>query len=167
MNRTSTPSSGKNPIRFNVIDLLIIFTAIALIFSTVMRYRSQSVLPKEEQVGVKIRFLIENLSEELVGGIAIDQKLYLTNEEMLLGTLQSLDIRKAQIAVTDENGAIVIMESNHAYDVYGTLHASGVMSENGFLLDGTTYLAPGQNCAVKSKNLAVSILITDISALDA
>ena len=45
----------------------------------------------------------------------------------------------------------------------GTLRVTGYMSENGFLLDGTTALSPNKHIVMRSSFIRVEITITDIA----
>ena len=47
-------------------------------------------------------------------------------------------------------------------DVMGTLIVDGYMSENGFLLNGTTSLAPGKEITIRSNFIQLKITVTEI-----
>ncbi|MBQ1212353.1 MAG: hypothetical protein IIX69_02930 [Clostridia bacterium] len=66
-----------------------------------------------------------------------------------------------------KTGVGVIKQSaSDRIDVVGAIMAEGIMTENGFFYGGTTYIAPGQTVLINTKDIKVSILITDIEIVE-
>ncbi len=153
--------------RFNVIDLVILLTAIALVVSTILRYQSFTLMPEpKEQIEVEIKILIENMNSTLIDGIVDGEgkTVYLADTDTPLGTLRDSTFSNAKLIVTQEDGSVVTVENRYASDVTCLLSAVGIMSEEGFLLDGTTYLAPGMEISIKTQKVTATALITDIKS---
>ena len=49
------------------------------------------------------------------------------------------------------------------YDVTGVIRASGIFTDDGFMLDGTQYIGPGKEMILQSKNITVTVTITAVS----
>ncbi len=157
--------SEKQRIRFNLIDLLIIFTVLALIVSIVMRQHAKNALSgPEEQISVEVEFLIQKLSSDLFNSIVIGDTV-MTDAEQKMGVLKSADFQKSETYYTGSDGVPVLTFSDQYYDVRCVLTAEGTQSDRGFLLGGESYLAPGQNLRVKTPHFTADILITDISVI--
>lgn len=160
-------TTEKKRARFNIIDVLILVIVAILIVSTVLRNRASDTLPEPTALtSVEIKILIEDFSEELVNGIVLGRTVYFENSGDSLGTMKSADFQKTKLLYLADDGATVTAESNRTYDVRCVISAEGILSSKGFLLDGTTYLAPGQVLTLKTTELTVSALITDISVVE-
>lgn len=152
---------------FNIIDVLILVIVAILIISTVLRYRVSDTLPEPTALtSVEIKILIEDFSEELVNGIVLGRTVFFEENGDALGTMKSADFQKTKLLYSADDGTTVTAESNRTYDVRCVISAEGILSDKGFLLDGVTYLAPGQILTLKTTELTVSALITDISVVE-
>jgi len=83
-------------------------------------------------------------------------------EGINIGTCKSIDVQKAVAYIADENGQCKRVEREDKCNVKIVLSASGTYTDSGFMLSGTTYLAPGKRFEVYSLNICSNGLITEI-----
>lgn len=153
--------------RFNVIDLLIVLVLLAVAAAAVIRAVTKSAENKRslpELKNAEISFLIEGISVAQADYIVLGDTLRCG--ENLLGTVKSLDFQRAAFLSENGEGKAVAVYSDTAYDIRGVISSEGSSEENGFLLNGTVPLAPGQTLSVRGSGIVFTLLITDISRLN-
>ena len=152
--------------RFNVIDLLILLTFLALIVAAVLRTGDdQSVIEPAALSNTEIRFLIEELPDHQVSGLTDGDMFYVSDSSSVLGTLKSAEFQRAQVLSYGPDGTPILVEYDNAYDVRCVVSTEGSFTDHGFLLGGEQYLAPGMTLTVKTATITTRILITDIKAV--
>lgn len=86
-----------------------------------------------------------------------------------LGTLvDTPSFTPAEIYIENDEGKQILTYStaegdDARIDVRGTFLVSGSMTEEGFLLNGKTYLAPNKGVGIQNEKISVAITITDIT----
>lgn len=152
--------------RFNIIDLLIVLVLLAVIATAVIRTVTRNAENKRslpEMKSAEISFLIEGIGVAQADYIVLGDTLRTGDD--VIGTVKSFDIQRASLLSEDGEGKAVTVYSDTAYDIRGVISAEGCTEENGFLLNGTLPLAPGQTLSVRGSDIAFTFLITDISRL--
>lgn len=147
--------------KFNIIDIIIVVLVVACTAAVLLRYGViNKVSEKAETVNVEITILIEEISKSSSSAFINGDAFYW--EGINIGTLKSVDIQKARVYIAGENGECVPVEREDKYDVRIVLSASGTYTDSGFMLSGTTYLAPGKRFDIYSLNISTNGLITEI-----
>ena len=92
---------------------------------------------------------------------------YDKEHDCLLGTLESRQFMYSEAFITNERGEIIKTNSeNKRYDVRGAVIGSGTFTDDGFLLDGVNYVAPGSTIHVQSRDLDVILTVTAVERVD-
>ncbi len=118
--------------------------------------------------GARISFLIRDINEGSLDYFGIGDTFYDKEHDCLLGTLESRQFMYSEAFVTNERGEIIKTNSeNHRYDVRGAVIGSGTFTDDGFLLDGVNYIAPGSTIHVQSRDLDVILTVTAVERVDA
>jgi len=158
----------KKKLRMNILDVIIILTVIALVGGITLRFNLVDRLGLSgNNDEVNIRFLIQEVSPSSVEALKEGDIFYWDANSMEIGELlQKEDPMSATVVVENGRGELVSALNPKYRDVRGTIRAKGKITDEGFMLDGTQFLSAGKYLNVSSKNIKVTILITDISAVE-
>ncbi len=168
---TSNPTKTKK--KLNAIDYFILVAVVLCIAGAALRTFIGSegnslggTITMEEYV---VSFKVENIRNSSTEYFAPGEKFYLDTTGQYLGEISdAVSVTPALFVFEDVNGKYTqayAPENGDAtrIDMTGTLRVTGYMSENGFLLDGTTALSPNKHIVMRSSFIRVEITITDIA----
>ncbi len=167
-NEVITPKKERKKLKLNLIDAVIIISLIIAAVGVYVRYDLSGMWRESSQtVNAAITFSVSNIQAESANYFVEGAEVYNCDAaNNLIGTLAGLDefvIEPAVFYVDNGKGAFEeVYSTQDRIDVTGVINAPGVMTENGFLYGGTTYIAPGQTVTVETKDLLIVILITNI-----
>ena len=85
---------------------------------------------------------------------------------MEIGTLKEATGSYSEVFIPTSDLKMVKSFRDDRYDVRGVFSATGAMTESGFMLGGSQFLAPGKSLNVISKNIDVTLTITKITKVD-
>ncbi len=152
----------------NIIDFLIVVIVIGVVAGIVMRMgviEKITVGNRLEQA--RISFIIKDISGESESYFKNGDTFNSKTHGCYIGTLETINSRRAVKYIENENGRIVKTESaDNRVDMLCTLIADGTFTEDGFFLGGSTYIAPGSEINFSSPNIIGVLTVTDIQALD-
>ena len=74
----------------------------------------------------------------------------------------SIAATPAVLYIEDKGSVVEVVSGLNRVDIRGSFVSEGKMSESGFLIGGTQYVAPGMTTLVYLPNINVNILITDV-----
>jgi hypothetical protein len=162
--------ANKNKIRFNGIDVLIIIAFIGCVIALALRYQLVDVIKNSgNDNNARISFRVEDIQEESEQYFNNGDKFFVVeagNSKILLGTLENrIDAEPAEVYNFDSEGNYVLSSKDGRIDVRGEVIASGLFSEEGFLLNNTKYLAPGSEITIQSNNIEVTATVLDITEI--
>ncbi len=156
-------TTGKK-LRLNIIDFLILIViigaavGIALRMGVVERVTNQSNMEE-----AKISFLIQDIQESSADYFKTGDVFYSENLECELGRLESRQIMPAEAFIANINGELIkTHSSNNRIDVRATVIGVGTFTDEGFLLSGINFIAPGSEVRIQSSELDVNAIITSI-----
>ncbi len=161
-----TASKKRNSTRLNLIDFVVLLLAVICLFGAVIRvgqmdwFAGGSELTEHE-----IYFSVTDIAYTSEDAFVIGDTVTLSDNQAVLGTLKSIDsVLPSALYVKDSDGNILSVNYPESIriDVTGTILSLGKMSENGYLLGGTTYLAPGRTYRVQSEHMDFTLSILDI-----
>ena len=156
--------ADKKTFRINILDIVIVLAIVAVIVGVAMRFNLADKLGiQSNSDAVEISFLIKEISESSVDALVIGDKFYWDSNSMEVGELKWKTQDYAEAFIENEEGLLVKTLNEKYFDVRGTIRAEGKMTDDGFMLAGTQFLSAGKYLYVSSKNIKVTILITDIS----
>ncbi|MBQ3100423.1 MAG: DUF4330 family protein [Clostridia bacterium] len=156
--------SDSDKIRFNIIDFLIIVIAIGCIAGVIMRYDIiDKIVVDRERDEVSVSFMITGISPQISDQIKDGDEFYVVGANTRLGVLEDHTVSNAEKVEANENGFPVRSYDDTSRDVRGTFTSYGVNNEDGFFLGGTLFIAPGKTLTIESRNVRISVIITEIS----
>lgn len=170
------PTKENRKMKLNAMDYFIIIALILCVLGAAIRVAlhaagglpgtlGSSVVMEEYIVSFKISNIRNTSTSYLTDGEVFYQK----TTRQLFGTVEgNVSVTPALFYIEDINGNYIqtyAPENGDAtrVDVTGTIRVSGYMSESGFLLNGNTPLVANKAVELLSKNLAVTITVTDIA----
>ncbi len=148
--------------KFNVLDLIIIIALIALIAGGVWRSGviEQLRIPEANDT-VEITFLCQGVTAGSDKVFAVGDTLYCTDDGLTLGSVTLTESEPTRIYREDADGNLTVSESTETVELRFTVKCTGRISDEGFLLGGTRYLAAGST--VSAHNQTVSMEMTAVS----
>lgn len=162
MAENTKPQTKK--LRLNIIDFLIIIVVIgavvgiALRMGVVERVTNQSNLEE-----ARISFLIQDIQESSADYFKTGDIFYADGFDCEFGKLESRQFMPAEAFITNMNGELIkTHSSNNRIDVRGTVIGAGTFTDEGFLLEGINFIAPGSGMHIQSTELSFYVTITGI-----
>lgn len=159
---TGEKTAGR--LHFNIIDLLIILVIAAVVTGVAFRYNLiDKIGVKSNEDTVIISFLIQDIKESSTDALVLGDVFYWEANSMPIGELISKKPSFAEAFIEKAEGNLVKVYNENSFDVRGEIKATGKIKDGSFMLGGTQFLAPGKILYVESKNIMVTITITNIT----
>ena len=159
-------TSVETKTRFNVIDVLIILIALACVVGLVLRFGNVGGLSTTENLkAFDVYFSVSNIAYTSEDAFVQGDTVRLADSGAVLGEFAGLEsILPAEFLARDESGNLIAVNypESTRIDVTGRIVSHGVMSDNGYLLNGTTYIAAGTEYVVQSEHMDFVLKITNI-----
>lgn len=124
--------------RFNIIDVLFIIAAVAVV-AFIIFHAAKSSPPGEENVVFVMQ--TDMISDDLVGKVAPGDAVYDGDSGRRIGTVDACDTRPAKHTGTSQNGSVVVSEVPGYKTLYVTV---------------TALCPPPEGGAVRSSGVAIS-----------
>lgn len=151
-------------IRFNILDVAVAVLLLGAIAGIMIRYsvvdRIGATSQKEE---ARITFVAAELRDSTTEAFVKGDVFYWKQNGMRVGTLESKDRNYSEVMIRNSDFEMVKAVNDSRYDVTGVIRASGIFTDDGFMLDGTQYIGPGKEMILQSKNITVTVTITEVS----
>ena len=163
-NRKKATVNKEKRARLNSADVMIFLLCVLCIAGMVFRFVALDKIENEATAQTAtVALSIEGISDTSVPYLSSGTEMYLEDGTTVLGSINSVVATPSIVHVCQDDGTIVSMESvNGKLDIRIELAVSGVMTEAGFMLGGTTYIAPNMTLPVKTSALSVSTTVMDV-----
>jgi len=157
---TDMNTQGTKRARFSVIDFVIILMILACLVGVAMRYDlAEKLFSKTTLIDARITFVAEAVTPEERAAFSENTVFYTDRDTF--GILTTIESHPALIYYENNIGSLVHYEHDTLLDLNGSFRAKVLDTDNGYLLNGNTFLAPGSTFTVKAGG--ASVLITIIS----
>lgn len=169
-NKTKTENTKKLP-RFGALDAFIILVVIVLIVGIFFRYRLLDVLNAQQNLSdYSVSFYVDNLRYTTPDYINVGDVVYFEDSGAELGVItkesdtnqKPYTVAPATETFTDSNGNIIDVHypNETRVSINGKMICSAQVSETGgILVNGNTYIAPGQTINVKTELVTMTIQV--------
>ncbi|MBO5305152.1 MAG: DUF4330 family protein [Clostridia bacterium] len=165
MAKTETKKKGSGA-GLNLLDFVVILLVLICLISAVIRVRQIDWFNKGADLDeFEVYFSVTDISYISEDALVVGDTFTLTENQATLGVLQSIDsVLPSTMYVKDPDGNVlgVNYPESTRIDVTGTVLSLGQMTNNGYLLGGTIYIAPGRAYSVQSEHMDFTIEILDI-----
>lgn len=154
----------KRRFKVNVLDFLILALVAIVIVGAFLRANAKQKDPKLETQTAVISFKISNVQAASVKYFKDGDPIRSESLGCALGTLIGDSVTATPAVTYVERGGAIIKTTSalNRVDIYGQAACEGQMSESGFLLGGTQYIAPGMTTYACLPEINANILITDV-----
>jgi hypothetical protein len=159
--------------KLNAVDWFLIVAVILCLAAAAVRLwlgpTSGALTKSAEIADYVVSFRISNIRNSSTRYLVEGEEFYIPAPAQYFGSvLGNISVTPALFHMQDAEGrylSVYAPENGDAtrIDVTGAMLVSGCMSENGFLLGGTTPLAVNKTIVLRSAYLYVTITVTDIS----
>ena len=153
-------------LRFNVIDVLIVLIVLACAVGLIVRFSNVGEISSAENLKTyDVYFSVSNIAYTAEDAFIQGDTVTLADSGAVLGEFAGLEsILPAEFFARDESGNLIVVNypESTRIDVTGRIVSHGVRSENGYLLNGTTYIAAGTEYSVQSEHMDFILKITNI-----
>ncbi len=159
---------------FNLLDWLIIASVLLAGVGIWFRFGlAEQWENKNNTVTACISFSISNIKEtSFTGGyFAEGNAVYNADaDNNLIGYFAGEDkfgyVPAVFYQYTKTGQGVIKQSVSDRIDVVGAIMSEGLLTENGFFYGGTTYIAPGQTVLISTRDITVSVLITDVEIVE-
>lgn len=155
----------KSRLRLNIIDFLLIIAVLgALIGIAVRAGVVERVTNQANLETAKVSFLIQDIQESSADYFGIGDEFRSLTHNCVFGKLESRQFMPAEAFIADSRGTLIKTHSaNNRIDVRGVISCSGTFTDEGFLLAGTSFIAPNSGIRIQSPSIDVYITVIDIA----
>ncbi len=169
-----TSDKKTKKIAFNLLDWLIVVSVLLAGIGIWFRFGlAEQWENKQNTVTACISFSISNIKEtSFTGGyFAEGNAVYNADaDNNLIGYFAGEDkfgyVPAVFYQYTKTGEGVIKQSASDRIDVVGAIMTEGLLTENGFFYGGTTYIAPGQVVLISTRDIRVSVLITDIEIVE-
>ena len=169
MENNYTKTEKRSGRRINSADGFVVLLCLVCIVGMVLRFGVLDAIEyNATHEAATVTVLIEGVSETSRGYIAGGDEVFLKGSGMRLGTVSSIvSVTPSNYFDYSDDGSINQMQSvNGRVDIRAVITVDGSMTESGFLLDGTTYIAPNMMLSLYTASLSVSALVVDLTPIE-
>lgn len=156
----------KKAFRFNFLDVIILAAIIAVVAGLFLRGKlAGSMAGSSTTDEVEIVFYINDVKKETGDAAIIGETIYWQQNAMLIGTISGSESSPAEIYTEGSNGKMIFSLNEDRADLRITVRASGSMTDEGFMLNGTQFLAAGKEMILQSRSLEAESMILSITKI--
>ena len=148
--------------RFNIIDLVLVLAVLACAAGIFIRSNlHETVLIRNEQK-VNITILTEALLDESAEALHVNDSFRFSSNSEEFGSLRDLELSPAKLRFFNDDGTVTITHYYDRKDAVCTFEATGYDTENGFMVNGNTFVGCGSTFNLRSKFIEIQCTVLDI-----
>ena len=148
-------------IRFSVLDFVILFLVLACVAGIVLRSGLiDDLFVKTHARKIQVSFIAEAVTPEQDSVFTENTVFYREGERF--GILTAAASESALIYYEADSGILSGYRHDTLRDLTGTFTCEALHTDNGYLLNGKTYIAPGSVFEIKANSVSVTVTVTAI-----
>ena len=148
--------------RINIIDLVLILAVLACAAGIFIRSNlHETVLIRNEQK-VRVTILSEALLTESTESMHLNDSFHFSSNNEVFGDLLNLELSPAKLRFFNNDGTVTITHYEDRKDAVCTFEATGYDTENGFMINGNTFVGCGSTFNLRSKFIEIQCTVLDI-----
>ncbi len=153
---------------FNVIDVAILLLILVCAVGIYMRYGMEKTIAAGEGEVYEIRFVCEDVRYTTANYVNTGDALFFTDNHLPFGTItDTVVIRPSSEEISvNGNNLTVYYPSDTIVDISGSVRVKGIMTENGFLIDGSSYIAPNTVIHISNKLVDLSVRVLSLTLVE-
>lgn len=162
--------SEKNAVKkphFNIIDLLIVLVVLAVVCTVIMRYDvAEKIDRASSDDNVRISFLVQRVYPSFASEINKGDELVWDQADLTIGNIIEVQSTKAIVYTADKYGQIAKDEDDKNVDIRFTVDTFGEMTDDGYLVSGTNYIAPGCSVTLHNDRVTMAAQVISMETVD-
>lgn len=149
---------------FNAIDIAILLLILICAVGIYVRYERETSINAGDGTKYTVEFVCEKVRYTTVDYISVGDDVYFGGTGKKLGTVSGTVVSRpaSEEIYSDGKKVTVYYPSDTVIDINGSLSVSGVMTENGFLIGGDTYIAPNSVIEISGQRVDLTVRIVSI-----
>lgn len=149
---------------FNAIDIAILLLILICAVGIYVRYERETSINAGDGETYTVDFVCEKVRYTTVDYLNVGDDVYFGETSKKLGTVTGTIVSRpsSEEIFTDGKKVTVYYPSDTVIDINGSLSVSGVMTENGFLIGGDTYIAPNSVIEISGQRVNLTVRIVSI-----
>lgn len=153
---------------FNAIDIAILLLILICAVGIYVRYERETSINAGDGATYTVEFVCEKVRYTTVDYLNVGDDIYFGGTNKKLGTVSGTVVSRpsSEEIYSDGKTVTVYYPSDTVIDINGSLTVSGVMTENGFLIGGDTYIAPNSIIEISGQRVDLTVRIVSISVDD-
>lgn len=164
---TANDKNKGRKIHFNIIDLLIVLVIIAVAGTVFIRYDFIDKISKAAvEDSARVTLLVQSIREEACNAINDGDGITWVQESLHMGEVVRKEVSPAVLYSSREDGVIIRNESALTYDMRCTIETKGTVSEDGYLINGVSYIAPGRTISIRNHDITLSAIVLTVDLAD-
>jgi len=149
--------------RFNVIDAIVLVTVLAVFATLFIRDRlADNMAGTGSSDTVEIVFYVNDIRSDSAQAAVVGEKIFWKQNNMLIGTISDAVISPAEIYVEASDGTTKFGLNEERCDLRITVRATGAVTSEGFMLDGTQFIAAGKEMILLSRTTEVEGMVMSV-----
>ena len=157
----------KRKIRFNILDFLIVAVVILCVAGVLLRGGVKTTDEKLETQKAIVSYYVANIQSASQHCFQAGDRIYSQTLGCDMGRLiGKVEVSPALYYAEDDGKISKTYSAADRIDLRGQFECEGKMSESGFSIGGTQYIAPGMSTYAYLPNINVTILITDVAVVE-
>lgn len=149
---------------FNAVDVAILLLFLICAIGIYVRYERETKIASGEGDVYTVNFVCEQVRYTTVDYINVGDEVFFADSSVRLGTVTGTIVSRPsskEISVDGRN-ITAYYPSDTIIDINGSIAVNGVMTENGFLIGGNTYIAPNSVLEIAGKRVDMTIRILSV-----
>ena len=153
---------------FNAIDISILLLILICAIGIYVRYERENSVNAGDGASYTVEFVCEKVRYTTVDYINVGDEIYFGGTNKRLGTVSGTVVSRPSSEEIDSDGkkVTVYYPSDTVIDISGSFSVNGVMTENGFLIGGDTYIAPNSVIEISGRMVDMKVRVVSIKVAD-
>ncbi len=164
--KENTGKKEKRGVRFNLLDALILLAILLLIAGVFLRGRlAGRVASESRSKSVDIVFYVNDVKKETGEAALTGEKVFWKQNSMLIGQIEEVTSSPAEIYTECADGTTALSYDENRCDLRITVRAQGTETPEGFMLNGSQFIAAGKEMILLTPTIEVESLVASVRAV--
>lgn len=148
----------------NIIDLVLVLALIACAAGVFIRSNLHETVLIHNEQKVNVTILSEALLDESTEAFHLNDVFRFTTNNEDFGILRNMEFSPAKLRFFNDDGTITITHYYDRKDAVFVFEATGYDTDNGFMINGNTFVGCGSTFNLQSKFIEMQCTVLDIQS---
>ena len=152
--------------KFSIIDLAIILAFICIVGGIIFRtYIKNNIFENSDITTIEYTLEIKNTDKQIRKLINNGDHIYSTKNNSCVGTIVKCDRKASSVYVKGEDNNMITVSNTAGIDITLTVRTQATKTQQGYSIDGQTYILPGYKDRFTSKKCEFDAQITSVKSV--